>query len=64
MFDITKEDLKDLLRDIHAGKIQLPEFHAVTSGTTTTSKSLIASVAKGYPVRFAAHSRDRRSYQI
>ena len=50
MFDITKEDLKDLLREVHSGKIQLPEFQRSYVWNDDDIKSLLASVAKGYPV--------------
>jgi hypothetical protein len=50
MFDITKEDLIDLLREIDSGKIQLPEFQRSYVGNDPDVRSLIASVAKGYPV--------------
>jgi uncharacterized protein with ParB-like and HNH nuclease domain len=50
MFDITKEDLIDLLREIDSGKIQLPEFQRSYVWNDSDVRSLIASVAKGYPV--------------
>src|SRR5882724_3371307 len=50
MFDITKEDLKDLLRDVDSGKIQLPEFQRSYVWSDEDVRSLMASVAKGFPV--------------
>lgn len=50
MFDITKEDLKDLLRDIDSGKVQLPEFQRSYVWNDEDVRSLMASVAKGFPV--------------
>jgi hypothetical protein len=50
MFDSTKEDLVDILRNIDAGKLQLPEFQRSYVWNDSDVRSLIASVAKGYPV--------------
>jgi hypothetical protein len=50
MFDSTKEDLIDILRAIDVGKLQLPEFQRSYVWNDTDVRSLIASVAKGYPV--------------
>jgi uncharacterized protein with ParB-like and HNH nuclease domain len=50
MFDSTKEDLIDLLREIDSGKLQLPEFQRSYVWNDPDVRSLIASVAKGYPV--------------
>jgi hypothetical protein len=50
MFDITKEDLKDLLRKVDQGKLQLPEFQRSYVWNDTDVRSLIASVVKGFPV--------------
>jgi hypothetical protein len=50
MFDITKEDLKDLLRDIDSGNVQLPEFQRSYVWNDEDVRSLMASVAKGFPV--------------
>jgi uncharacterized protein with ParB-like and HNH nuclease domain len=49
MFDSTKEDLIDLLREIDSGKLQLPEFQRSYVWNDPDVRSLIASVAKGYP---------------
>lgn len=50
MFDSTKEDLKDLLRAVDEGRIQLPEFQRSYVWGDEDVRSLIASVAKGFPV--------------
>ena len=50
MFDITKEDLKDVLREVDAGKLQLPEFQRSYVWNDDDVRSLLASVAKGFPV--------------
>jgi hypothetical protein len=50
MFDITKEDLKDLLRKVDQGKLQLPEFQRSYVWNDVDVRSLIASVVKGFPV--------------
>lgn len=50
MFDLTKEDLKDLLRHAHEGKLQLPDFQRDYVWGDEDVRSLIASVAKGFPV--------------
>lgn len=50
MFGIEKEDLKDLLTNAHKGLLQLPDFQRDYVWTDEDVKSLIASVAKGYPV--------------
>lgn len=50
MFDITKEDIKDILRKIDDGKLQLPDFQRDYVWGDQDVKSLIASIAKGFPV--------------
>jgi hypothetical protein len=50
MFDSTKEDLKDLLRHADEGRLQLPEFQRDYVWGDEDVRSLIASVAKGFPV--------------
>jgi len=50
MFDITKEDLKDLLRKVDQGKLQLPEFQRSYVWNDPDVRSLLASVVKGFPV--------------
>jgi hypothetical protein len=50
MFDTTKEDLKAVLRDVHDGKLQLPDFQRDYVWNEEDVRSLIASIAKGFPV--------------
>lgn len=50
MFDVTKEDLTDLLKKVDAGKLQLPEFQRSYVWNDDDVRSLVASVAKGFPV--------------
>ena len=50
MFDTTKEDLKDILRKAHEGRLQLPHFQRDYVWGDEDVRSLIASVAKGFPV--------------
>lgn len=50
MFDTTKEDLKDLLRKVDDGRLQLPDFQRDYVWGDEDVKSLIASIAKGFPI--------------
>jgi hypothetical protein len=50
MFDSTKEDLKDILRKCDEGKLQLPDFQRDYVWGDDDARSLIASIAKGFPV--------------
>ena len=50
MFGIEKVDLKDLLKSARAGQLQLPDFQRDYVWTDNDVRSLIASVAKGFPV--------------
>ncbi len=50
MFDTTKEDLKDILRKVDDGKLQLPDFQRDYVWGDDDVRSLIASIAKGFPV--------------
>jgi hypothetical protein len=50
MFDTTKEDLKDILRKAHEGHLQLPDFQRNYVWGDEDVRSLIASIAKGFPV--------------
>lgn len=50
MFDSTREDLKDILRWTHEGRLQLPEFQRDYVWGDEDIRSLVASIAKGYPV--------------
>lgn len=50
MFEITKEDLKDLLKSVDTGKLQLPEFQRSYVWNDSDVRALLASVLKGFPV--------------
>jgi hypothetical protein len=50
MFESTKEDLKDILRKVDQGKLQLPDFQRDYVWDDEDVQSLIASIAKGFPV--------------
>ncbi len=50
MFDITKEDLHDVLKKAASGRLQLPDFQRSYVWGEEDVKSLIASIAKGFPV--------------
>lgn len=50
MFDTTKKDLKDLLREAHDGKLQLPDFQRSYVWDDEDVRALLASVCKGYPI--------------
>lgn len=50
MFGIEKEDLKDLLVQAKEARLQLPDFQRDYVWADEDVRSLIASVAKGYPV--------------
>ncbi len=50
MFDTTKEDLKDILREAHEGRLQLPDFQRDYVWGDEDVRSLIASIVKGFPV--------------
>lgn len=50
MFDSTKEDLKDILKKVDEGKLQLPDFQRDYVWDDDDVQSLIASIAKGFPV--------------
>lgn len=50
MFETTREDLKRILRDVHEGKLQLPDFQRDYVWNESDVRSLIASIAKGFPV--------------
>jgi len=50
MFDTTKEDLKDFLRNVASGVLQLPEFQRDYVWGDEDVRSLLASVAKGFPI--------------
>lgn len=50
MFETIREDLKDILRNVDDGKLQLPDFQRDYVWGDDDVQSLIASIAKGYPV--------------
>ena len=50
MFETTKKDLKDIMRDVDNGNLQLPDFQRDYVWGDEDVRSLIASIAKGYPV--------------
>ena len=50
MFDTTKKDLKDILKGVDEGKLQLPDFQRDYVWNDEDVCSLIASIAKGFPV--------------
>lgn len=50
MFDTTKEDLKNIIGKVDEGKLQLPDFQRDYVWGDEDVKSLIASIAKGFPV--------------
>ena len=49
-FDTTKTSLKDLLGSVHDGKLQLPEFQRDYVWNEGDVRSLLESIAKGFPV--------------
>lgn len=49
-FDSTKHKLKDLLRDIVEGKIQLPDFQRGWVWDDEHIRSLLVSVARSFPI--------------
>ncbi len=50
MFDSTKEDLLDILRQTDEGQLQLPDFQRDYVWNDEDVRNLIASVARGFPV--------------
>lgn len=50
MFKSTKEDLKRILEEIDSGHLQLPDFQRDYVWNDEDVKSLIASIAKGFPI--------------
>ncbi len=50
MFDATKADLKDLLQMVDEATLQLPDFQRDYVWGDEAVRSLIASVAKGFPI--------------
>jgi len=49
-FDSTKKRLYDLLKDVHSGKIQLPDFQRGWVWDDNRIKGILASVAKSFPI--------------
>ena len=49
-FDSTKTSLYDILKDVHKGKIQLPDFQRGWVWDDNRIKGIIASVAKSFPI--------------
>jgi hypothetical protein len=49
-FDSPDINLGDLLKDVAAGKIQLPDFQREWKWNTDQIRSLLASISLGYPV--------------
>lgn len=49
-FDTTKTSLKELLGHVHEGKLQLPEFQRDYVWNEGDVRSLLESIAKGFPV--------------
>jgi len=50
MFESTKEDLKDILKKVDEARLQLPDFQRDYVWGDDDVQSLIASIAKGFPV--------------
>lgn len=50
MFDTTKTTLKELLAQVHTGKLQLPEFQRDYVWNEDDVRGLLGSIAKGFPV--------------
>lgn len=49
-FDTTKTSLQDLLKNIHSGKMQLPDFQRGWVWDDDRIKSLLASVSVSFPI--------------
>ncbi len=49
-FDSTKKNLYEILKDVHTGKIQLPDFQRGWVWDDNRIKGIIASVAKSFPI--------------
>jgi hypothetical protein len=50
IFDSTKRSLSEILKDVHNGKIQLPDFQRGWIWDDNRIKGILASVAKSYPI--------------
>jgi len=49
-FDSTKRSLFEILKDVHSGKIQLPDFQRDWIWDDNRIKGILASIAKSYPI--------------
>lgn len=49
-FDSTKDSLQELLRSIHTGKVQLPDFQRGWVWDDEHVRSLLASISVSYPI--------------
>ena len=49
-FDSTKENLLEMLKDVHCGRIQLPDFQRGWIWDDNRIKGILASVAKSFPI--------------
>jgi uncharacterized protein with ParB-like and HNH nuclease domain len=49
-FDSTKENLLEMLKDVHYGRIQLPDFQRGWIWDDNRIKGILASVAKSFPI--------------
>jgi uncharacterized protein with ParB-like and HNH nuclease domain len=49
-FDSTKRGLQELLRDVQAGKLKLPDFQRGWVWDDNHILSLIASIAESFPI--------------
>ncbi len=49
-FDSTKRGLYELLKDVHCGKIQLPDFQRGWVWDDNRIRGILASVAKSFPI--------------
>ena len=49
-FETNPKDLKDLLREAHEGRLQLPDFQRSYVWAEDDVRGLIASITRGFPV--------------
>ncbi|MFY9596839.1 MAG: DUF262 domain-containing protein, partial [Dysgonamonadaceae bacterium] len=49
-FDSTKRSLFEILKDVHSGKIQLPDFQRGWIWDDNRIKGILASIAKFFPI--------------
>lgn len=50
MFETNPKDLREILKDAHEGKLQLPDFQRSYVWADEDVKGLIGSIARGFPV--------------